>query len=95
MKFIKDKFLLLGLFSWITATSFYFLFNSIGFALSPIAEDGLISILTMYIPVLFLKVFSLKYLTRKRERVDWIELYSEEDFHNYPMTGFLSELERC
>ena len=66
---------MVGLFLWITATSFYFLFNSIGFALSPIAEDGLISLLTIYIPVLFLTVFLLIYLTRKREQVDWAKLY--------------------
>jgi len=47
-----------------------------GFALSPISEDGLISLLTIYIPVLFLTVFLLIYLTRKREWVDWAKLYA-------------------
>lgn len=51
MKYIKDKFLLVGLFLWIIATSSYFLFNSMGFELSPISEGGLNSLLTIYIPV--------------------------------------------
>lgn len=76
MKYIKDKFLLVGLFLWIIATSSYFLFNSMGFELSPISEGGLNSLLTIYIPVVLLSVFLLLYLTRKRERVDWVELYA-------------------
>ncbi|MDA7716484.1 hypothetical protein N8810_02410 [Flavobacteriaceae bacterium] len=76
MKLVKDKFLLIGLLVWLVATSSYFLFNSMGFALSPISEDGLNSLLTIYIPVLLLSVFLLLYLTRKRERVDWVELYA-------------------
>ena len=76
MKLVKDKFLLIGSLVWLIATSSYFLLNSMGFALSPISEDGLNSLLTIYIPVLLLSVFLLLYLTRKRERVDWVELYA-------------------
>ncbi len=76
MRYIKDKFLLIGLLLWIIATSSYFLFNSMGFALSPISENGLSSLLTIYVPVLIVSVFLLLYLTRKREGVDWVELYA-------------------
>ena len=76
MKLVKDKFLLIGSLVWLIATSSYFLLNSMGFALSPISEDGLNSLLTIYVPVLLLSVFLLLYLTRKRERVDWVELYA-------------------
>ena len=69
MKFIRDKFLLVGLFLWIKATSFCFLLNSMGFTLPPIVEDGLISLLTIYIPILFLTVFLLIYLTRKKSEL--------------------------
>ena len=47
-----------------------------GYALSPIAVDGLESLLTFYIPVLVLTVFLLLYLTRKRPPVKWDELYA-------------------
>ena len=74
-KINRSKILLFSIL-WIVPTSSYFLFVSMGFALSPIAKDGLISLLTIYIPILFLSVFLLIYLTRKRERVDWVELYA-------------------
>ncbi|MDB2366178.1 hypothetical protein N9V49_01580 [Flavobacteriaceae bacterium] len=76
MKKTNRSAILLFSILWIIATSSYFLFVSMGFALSPIAKDGLISLLTIYIPVLFLSVFLLIYLTRKREGVDWVKLYS-------------------
>jgi len=47
-----------------------------GYPLSPIAVDGLGSLLTFYIPVLILTVFLLLYLTRKRLPVKWNELYA-------------------
>lgn len=47
-----------------------------GYPLSPIAVDGLGSLLTFYIPVLILTVFLLLYLTRKRPPVKWDELYA-------------------
>ena len=71
----RSAILLFSIF-WIVVTSSYFLFSSMGFALSPISEGGLNSLLTIYIPVLLLSVFLLLYLTRKRERVDWVELYA-------------------
>ena len=70
MKKTNRSAILLFSILWIIATSSYFLFVSMGFALSPIAKAGLI------IPVLFLSVFLLIYLTRKREGVDWVKLYS-------------------
>lgn len=74
-KTTRSAILLFSIF-WIVATSSYFLFISMGFTLSSIAADGLHSLLTIYIPVLLLSVFLLLYLTRKRERVDWVELYA-------------------
>ena len=73
---LKNKIFLAGLSFWIIATFSYFLSVQKGFDVSPIAEDGLTSLLTAYIPVLVLAVFLLLYLTRKRDAVNWIDLYS-------------------
>ncbi|MDC1477723.1 hypothetical protein N8137_06370 [Porticoccaceae bacterium] len=75
-KYLKDRTFLSALTFWIIATSSYFHFVSLGYALSPIAVDGLKSLLTFYIPVLVLTVFLLLYLTRKRPPVKWDELYA-------------------
>jgi len=72
----RNKIFLAGLSFWIVATFFYFFSVQKGFDVSPIAEDGLTSLLTAYIPVLVLSVFLLLYLTRKRDAVNWINLYS-------------------
>jgi hypothetical protein len=72
----KNKIFLTGLSFWILATFSYFFFVQKGLNVSPIAEDGFTSLLTTYIPVLVIAVFLLLYLTRKREAVNWIELYS-------------------
>ena len=72
----KNKIFLAGLSFWIVATFSYFFSVQKGFDVSPIAEDGLTSLLTAYIPVLVLAVFLLLYLTRKRDAVNWINLYS-------------------
>ena len=53
----KNKIFLAGLSFWIVATFSYFLRVQKGFDISPIAEDGLTSLLTAYIPVLVLAVF--------------------------------------
>ena len=71
-----NKIFLVGLSFWIVATLSYFFSVQKGFDVSPIAEDGLTSLLTAYIPVLFLAVFLLLYLTRKRDAVNWSNLYS-------------------
>lgn len=76
LRSLKDKIFLKGLSLWVVATFSYFLFIQKGLNVSPIAEDGLTSLLTIYMPVLVLAVFLLLYLTRKREAVNWIELYS-------------------
>jgi hypothetical protein len=74
--FLKDRILFLSIAIWLAATLFYFVFVFMGFALSPIAEDGLTSLLTVYIPVVTLSVFLLLYLTRKRKAIAWDELYA-------------------
>ena len=76
LKSLNNKFLLTALFLWIVATFSYFFFIQIGFSVSPIAQDGLASLLTTYLPVFVFAVLLLLYLTRKREAVNWIELYS-------------------
>ena len=67
---------LVSKFSFIIDLSPYFLFASMDYPLSPIAVDGLGSMLTFYIPVVLLTVFLLLYLTRKRPPVEWNELYA-------------------
>ena len=76
LKSLNNKFLLTALFLWIVATFSYFFFIQIGFSVSSIAQDGLASLLTTYLPVFVFAVLLLLYLTRKREAVNWIELYS-------------------
>ena len=75
-KYLKDRTFLVGLSVWLVATVSYFLFASMDYPLSPIAVDGLESLLTFYIPVLVLTVFLLLYLTRKRPPVKWDKLYA-------------------
>ena len=74
--FYGDKAFVFGACIWLIATAAYFGFVFLGFPLSPIAENGLISLLTIYLPVLLLSVFLLLYLTRKREAVAWSNLYA-------------------
>ena len=76
LKSLNNKFLVTALFLWIVATFSYFFFIQIGFSVSSIAQDGLASLLTTYLPVFVFAVLLLLYLTRKREAVNWIELYS-------------------
>lgn len=75
-KYLHDRTFLGALVFWLIATISYFQFVAMGYALSPIAVDGLKSLLTFYIPVLVLTVFLLLYLTRKRPPVKWDELYA-------------------
>ena len=74
--YFKDKVFISGISIWIIATVFYFIFTSWNFNVSPIAEDGLISLLTIYIPVVLLAVFLLLYLTRDRNNIDWEENFT-------------------
>ncbi|MDC0557753.1 hypothetical protein OAO36_01425 [Pelagibacterales bacterium] len=74
--YLKDKVFLSALIIWIIATLIYIQFTSREFYVPPIAINGLTSLLTIYIPVLFVSVFLLLYLTRKREPVKWTELYA-------------------
>ena len=75
MDSIKNRLFVSGLLIWTVATSCYFLFVYMGFGVSHIAQDGLMSLLTIYLPVLILTVFLLLYLTRYREPVNWVDLY--------------------
>ena len=68
MDSIKNRLFVSGLLIWTVATSCYFLFVYMGFGVSHIAQDGLMSLLTIYLPVLILTVFLLLYLTRYRAR---------------------------
>jgi len=72
----RDKAFIFGVCIWLIATAAYFSFVFMGFPLSPIAENGLMSLVTIYLPVLLLSVFLLLYLTRKREKVEWSDLYA-------------------
>ena len=74
--FYRDTAFIFGVSIWLIATAAYFGFVFMGFPLSPIAENGLMSLVTMYLPVLLLSVFLLLYLTRKREKVAWSDLYA-------------------
>ena len=74
--FYRDKAFIFGVSIWLITTAAYFGFVFMGFPLSPIAENGLMSLVTMYLPVLLLSVFLLLYLTRKREKVAWSDLYA-------------------
>ena len=79
MQYFKSLFnrvFLIGLAFWISVTAFYFILVSNNLETAPIAADGLSDLFTTYIPVLFLAVFLLLFLTRKREAVNWIDLYA-------------------
>jgi hypothetical protein len=65
-----------GLAVWAIATISYFALVSRGFAVSPIAEDGLMSLLSFYIPIVLVSVFLLLFLTRKRATVEWEDLFA-------------------
>lgn len=76
MEYLKNKTFLVGLAFWILATLSFFIFIQIGVEVSPIAKDGMNSLLTIYLPVVLLSVFLLLYLTRKREDVKWEEHFA-------------------
>ena len=65
-----------GFAFWGIATLIFFALTASGVPVSPIAEDGLLSLLTLYFPVILLCVFLLLFLTRKREAVVWADLYA-------------------
>ena len=74
--YLKNKAFLLGFVTWVLFTLGYFFLVYLNFEVSPIAQDGLSSLLTMYLPVLLLTVFLLLYLTRNREEVNWIDHFA-------------------
>lgn len=66
----------IGLAIWVIATGGYFSLVASGFPVSPIAEDGLMSLVSFYIPIVLVSVFLLLYLTRKRASVKWEDLFA-------------------
>jgi hypothetical protein len=48
----KDQVLLICIGAWAVITASYFIFVAADYAVSPIAENGLDSLLTIYLPVL-------------------------------------------
>ena len=92
MQYLKSLFnrvFLIGLAIWISVTAFYFILVSNNFETAPIAADGLNDLVTTYIPVLFLAVFLLLFLTRKREAVNWIDLYPSTKLQQRKKLGYL------
>lgn len=72
----KDQVLLICIGAWAAITASYFIFVAADYAVSPIAENGLDSLLTIYLPVLIFTVFLLLYLTRNREQVAWTKVFN-------------------
>ena len=56
---------------WFVTTVAFFMLDFSAGARPPIAEDGLTSLLTVYLPVLGLSVFLLLFLTRHRDPLEW------------------------
>jgi len=68
--------LLFGLsFAWVVAVSVFVAVDSRVAARPPIAAEGLLSLLTVYLPVLALCVFLLLFLTRRRDPFPWTERF--------------------
>ena len=68
--------LLLSLcFAWVVAVSVFVAIDSRTTARPPIAADGLLSLLGVYLPVLALCVFLLLLLTRRRDPFPWTERF--------------------
>ena len=72
----KDQVLLICIGAWAAITASYFIFVAADYAVSPIAENGLDSLLTIYLPVLIFTVFLLLCLTRNREQVAWTKVFN-------------------
>ena len=79
MNVLKDRVFLTGVGLWALITGGFFVLVVGGVPVSPIAEDGFMSLVTVYVPVLVLSVFLLLYLTRSREPVSWAELYAVDE----------------
>ena len=54
-------------FAWVVAVSVFVAVDSRAIARPPIAAEGLLSLLGVYLPVLALSVFLLLFLTRRRD----------------------------
>ena len=72
----KDQVLLICIGAWAAIPASYFIFVAADYAVSPIAENGLDSLLTIYLPVLILTVFLLLYHTQNREQVAWTKVFN-------------------
>ena len=72
----KQKSVIILFVVWLAATALFFAAESAGYSVPPIAEGAFAGLLSAYLPVVFLAVFVLLYLTRKRHRIDWATLYA-------------------
>jgi hypothetical protein len=71
----KQKYLMMFFLIWLAAAAIFFSARSAGFPVPLIAEGAFSSLLFVYFPIVLIAVFLLLYLTRKRENVDWVNLY--------------------
>ena len=62
-------------FAWVLAVSVFVAIDSRATARPPIAADGLLSLLGVYLPVLALCVLLLLFLTRHRDPFSWTERF--------------------
>ena len=62
-------------FAWVIAVSVFVAIDSRTTARPPIAAEGLLSLLNVYLPVLALSVFLLLFLTRRRDPFPWTERF--------------------
>ena len=62
-------------FAWVIAVSVFVAIDARTSARPPIAAEGLLSLLNVYLPVLALSVFLLLFLTRRRDPFPWTERF--------------------
>jgi hypothetical protein len=75
-KGLRSGQLLLSLgFAWVIAVSVFVAIDSRATARPPIAAEGLLSLVNVYLPVLALSVFLLLFLTRRRDPFTWTERF--------------------
>ena len=67
--------LIIAVILWFVTTVAFFMLDFRAGARPPIAEDGLTSLLTIYLPVLGLSVFLLLFLTRHRDPFRWTDRF--------------------
>ena len=72
----SQPFLISAATLWALVTLSFFMLDATVNSRPPVAEGALVSLLTVYLPVLALSVFLLLFLTRKRSPIEWAS-----DFH--------------